>query len=589
MRKKHLIIMAMALAIAVCMLVACSTSPQSGTSSPALSDDNYSFETDPLPTESSISWSGETGGLVYYNSKILGLDFSSMTARLDDLSAALFTLYLQSTHYVVKDIDKDNLTALVLLTVPDLEAEVNELFSTMSSSGALTSWGFVSAVKEQLASLISFSNFKRIPDATLPITVENGGYVIPKDSGLSDLLFDTFIEVYETCLSEEYVIELMNESGILFSSVEAIRSDATILDSYVPTEDNIIIAQSSLETCKDRTIGEYTNPFLIDMDNDSEDELIFVSAQTGLVILKENGDQYSFMFDEWLDSFTEQTDEYPCTFNSLEPLELTIIDSDIDDGRIEIILKMSSVFHNDGEYGKYYIFGFDPSLGLTGKELIEYGPLSMFTSIGVRGNHLCLETLVNIMGFRYMQINAHITEDLELSLYSNGNLFFRYTIFWQSSISETQYKQSKAVLAVPLTCNRVTSEGTPGESVTLPVGTELIPVRASRVLNPDGGGLAYASPVGSGERSETIPSLRVGEIVFQDNKYNLYIVRAEITSFPAVDLANVYYSDWNDTEQIKSGTLFYPESIYIGGIEQNVLFENIDYSAYAQYFGLMSR
>ncbi len=589
MKKKHLIIKVLALVIAVCTLFACSTSPQSGTLSPDPSDDNYSFETDPLPTDSNISWSGEKGGLIYYNSKILGLDFSSLMARLDELSADLFTLYLQSTHYIIKEIDEENLTALVLLTVPDLEAEVIELFSAMSSSGALTTWGFVSAVKEQLASLISFSNFTRIPDVTLPITVENEGYVISEDSGLSDLLFDTFVEVYESCLSEEYVTELMNESGILFSSVEAIRTEATILDSYIPTEDNIIIAQSSLETCAGGKIGDYTSPFLIDLDNDFEDELIFVSAQIGLVILKENGDQYSFMFDEWIDAFIEQTDEEPCEFGNLIPTELTIIDSDINDGRIEIILKMRSGFYTCGEYGKYYIFGFDPSSGLTGKELTEYGALNTFTSIGVRGNHLCLETLVNIMGFRYMQINAHINEDLELSLYSNGNLFFRYTIFWQAAVNEKQYTQSKAVLAVPLTCNKVTSEGTPGEVVTLPVGTELIPVRASRVLNPDGGGLAYASPVGSGERSDTIPSLRVGEIVFQDNKYNLYIVRAEITSFPAVDLANVYYSDWDDAEQIKSGTLFYPESIYIGGIEQNVLFENIDYSAYAQYFGLMSR
>lgn len=587
MKKKHLIVKALAIALAICMLTACSASPQGDTSSPDLTDDEFNFETSPLYTDSPISWNGEKGGLIYYNATILGLDFSSLIARLDDLSADLFTLYLRSTHYIIKDIDEENLTTLILITVPDLEAEITEIFSTLSSSGALTSWGFVSKAKEQLASLISFSNFKRIPDITLPIAIENGSYVITKDSGLADLLFDTFIEVYENCLSEDYVIELMNESGILFSSTENIWTDATILDAYVPTEDNIIMAQSSLTTCTSKTIGEYTQPFLIDLDNDSENELIFMSAQIGLVILKENGDQCSFMFDEWLDAFSEQVDEDPCTFGSLVPQEITIIDSDINDGRIEIMLKMRDMYHYSDEHGTYYIFGFDPSSGLTGKALTEYGTLSTFTSIGVRGNHLCLETLVNIMGFRYMQINAHITEDLELSLYSNGNLFFRHTIFWQSAVNETQYTQSKAVLAVPLTCNKVTSKGTPGESVTLPVGTELIPVRASRVLNPDGGGLAYASPVNSGVKSDTIPSLRVGEIVFQDNKYNLYIVRAEITSYPAVDLANVYYSDWDVDTHIKPGTLFYPESIYIGGIEQNVLFENIDYSTYAQYFGLM--
>ena len=75
---------------------------------------------------------------------------------------------------------------------------------------------------------------------------------------------------------------------------------------------------------------------------------------------------------------------------------------------------------------------------------------------------------------------------------------------------------------------------------------------------------------------------KTGEIVFRDQNGDVYVVRVEITSYPSIDLGYAYFSD--KSISFEHGQWMYPESIYIGGIEQNVLFGDLDYSAYVQYF-----
>ncbi len=554
------------------------------------SNDNWFMEssTDPWPSFQMLV-EGNNTGILYYNLNLFNID-SEELLDLNEQEQILMSLFLKCTLYSIQAVHEDDLTASVEISFPCMEQLMTEVITdTLRKQQLYDAEALKSIAIDELCTRLPFTNETKATTLELKILKDDytNSYNFSPDCGMEHFIRENFSSPYSELMNIEYISKQRADIPLQLdgiTSINDIPSEITYLPAASAGNDSIFIAEHSMSIteCNGRT---FTNVFSIDLDYDGSDEIICISAEYGLIIFK-NGLPYAIsMPNAWRTQWGNTFDDIS-GFGDLTPIHIMIIDSNIDDHKVELIICTRN--NEAGDYcGEYYAFSYDPEVGLIGRKLLEYGPTQPYLGISCKGNHLAIETLVNVMGFRYMQINAKLTEDLTLDYYSDGKLLYKHTIDTITHTGMPSYTESKAVLAVELECYKLDESGFEEKRVKLPAGSVLTPVRATISLSLDGGGIGYARPI----RPLEIPAdaayptaedyakhQRTGKIMFRDEYGVAYMVDVEITAHPSIDL-----HETNLKGQFESGTCFYPESIYIGGIEQNVLFKNLDYSAYLEY------
>lgn len=524
---------------------------------------------------------GSKFGILYYNLVQFGVSESELE-RSSEEEEALLKLFLKCTNFSVTGIDTEKMKASVRFTYPALDSIIPYVLQQTSENVKLDVSNILSMASAEINNVLLQSPESVSTDREFDIIEDaSGGYKFGATTIGSGFIDAVFTIPYMRYMNEAYVSSISDTTpkalyGV--SSVNEIQSPASHPDTYVPNDNSILISECTIELSDD--VGtHFTKPITLDMDNDGIDETIWINSGYGLIIFEGETPNAVHMPQEWR-SICESS-EGKELFEYMRPIHLTVIDSDIHDGCIEIIVCMKSV-RTDIVNGSYYVFSYKTNEGLRSQKLLDFGQTHQSMGLAVKGNHLAIEVFVNIMGFRYMQLNAKLDpEALKFNYYSNGKLFFKHTVKTVSYTGIPIFAESKALLAVPLDCYTVDDTGAADKRVTLPIGTVLTPVRASREL--DLGGLLLEQPViidndSSYPTSEDYADrLRKGIIMFRDETGTEYMVDVEITAKPGIELTDTNVGNHFINEA------FYPESIYIGGIEQNILFKNLDYTGYLGY------
>lgn len=524
---------------------------------------------------------GSKFGILYYNLVQFGVSESELERKSEE-EEALLKLFLKCTNFSVTGIDIEKMKASVRFTYPALDSIIPNVLQQTSEKSNLNASGILSMAFAEINDILLQSPESVSADREFNIIEDaSGGYKFGATTIGSGFIDTAFTIPYIRYMNEEYVSSISNTTpkalyGV--SSVNEIQIPAAHPDAYIPSDNSILISECAIELA-DSPDTRSTKPITFDMDNDGIDETIWINSGYGLIIFEGETPRAVNMPQEWR-SISESS-ESKDLFEYMHPIHLTVIDSDIDDGCIEIIVCMKSV-RTDIVDGSYYVFSYKADEGLRSQKLMDFGQTHQSLGLAVKGNHLAIEVFVNIMGFRYMQLNAKLDpEALKFNYYSNGKLFFKHTVKTVSYTGIPIFTESKASLSVPLDCYTVDKTGAADKKITLPIGTVLTPVRASREL--DLGGLLLEQPViidndSSYPTSEDYADrLRKGIIMFRDENGTAYMVDVEITAKPGIELADTNIGDRFMDEA------FYPESIYIGGIEQNILFKNLDYTGYLDY------
>lgn len=537
-----------------------------------------------MPTEkpSNTLVNGNVSGLVYYSSNLFGLELDTAFPELEAKAKAILQLYLQCAHYKIISIDETELIARVEMTTPDMEAFIKEsIENQIRNNMGYTEDMLLSSVENMLSSCMDTTDLVMTTAIELKLTPSGDGYDFTEDCGMKEFISEHFIIPYQNYMCEDYVRELEEILGIVHSEEMTLPETVVKIKTSKPTKDSIFIAETGLSIITHENGKQSTEAYELDIDADGEKETVCITAAEGLVILRNGEVLAEYMPDSWLTVYSSWNPVDLSEFRDLKPEQLIFIDWNVNDDCVEMIVRMRNS-RVQGIHGEYYVFRLDAENKLTANCIMSYGEDEPYLGLACKDNHLAIETFVNVMGFRYMQLNATLTDDLELRFYTNGELFYKHTIDIITDTGIEPFPEQKAVLAVPLICYPFKEGGVEWNAVTLPAGTVLTPVRASCSLNLDGGGLGYAAPIRGNFDSDYVPHQRRGEIVFRDQNGDVYVVRVEITSYPSIDLGDAYFSD--KSIGFEHGQWMYPESIYIGGIEQNVLFGDLDYSAYVQYF-----
>lgn len=546
---------------------------------------SHDSETSPNPEDATgnqlDALNGSKFGILYYNLVQFGVSESELE-RSSEEEENLLKLFLKCTNFSVTGIDIEKMKASVRFTYPDLDSIIPYVLQQTSENFNLDASNILSMASVEINNILLQNSESVSTDREFDIVEDAlGSYKFGATTIGSGFIDTVFTIPYIRYMNEEYVSSISNATpkalyGV--SSVNEIQIPATHPDTYVPNDNSILISECAIEL-SDSPDTRSTKPITLDMDNDGIDETIWINSGYGLIIFDGETPRAVNMPQEWR-SISESS-ESKDLFEYMHPIHLTVIDSNIDDGCIEIIVCMKSV-RTDIVDGSYYVFSYKADEGLRSQKLMDFGQTHQSMGLAVKGNHLAIEVFVNIMGFRYMQLNAKLNpEDLKFIYYSNGKLFFKHTIKTVSYTGIPVFTESKALLAVPLDCYTVDDTGAADKKITLPIGTMLTPVRASREL--DLGGLLLEKPVIINNNSsyptadDYTDRLRKGIIMFRDENGTAYMVDVEITAKPGIELTDTNIGDRFMDEA------FYPESIYIGGIEQNILFKNLDYTGYLDY------
>lgn len=529
---------------------------------------------------------GSKFGILYYNLTQFGLSERALERSSED-EEALLKLFLKCTNFSVTGIDTETMKASVRFTYPALDSIIPCVLQQASENSHLDASNILRMALVEINNFLLQGPECVFTDREFNIVEDTlGGYKFGATTIGSGFIDTVFTTPYIRYMNEDYVSSISNTTpkalyGV--SSVNEIQIPAAHPDAYVPNDNDILISECIIELSDDPD-SHFTKPITFDMDNDGIDETIWINSEYGLIIFEGETPRAVNMPQEWR-SICESSDGKKL-FEHMQPIHLTVIDSDVHDGCIEIIVCMKSV-RTDIVDGSFYVFSYEADEGLRSQKLMDFGQTHQSIGLAVKGNHLAIEVFVNIMGFRYMQLNAKLDpEALKLNYYSNGKLFFKHTVKTASYTGIPVFKESKALLAVPLDCYTVDDTGSADKKVTLPIGTLLTPVRASREL--DLGGLLLEQPVIINNNSfyptsdDYADRLRKGIIMFRDEKGTAYMVDVEITAKPGIELTDTNIGSCFRDE------VFYPESIYIGGIEQNILFSNLDYTGYLDYMTFSS-
>lgn len=527
------------------------------------------------------SLNGAEFGILYYNLIQFGMSESDLT-RSNEEEEALLKLFLKCTNFSVTDINTNEMKATVQFTYPALDSIIPSVLQQTSKNSHLDTLSILSIAFEEINNTLLQSPKFTSTDREFNIVEDaSGGYKFGATTIGSGFIDTVFTIPYLRYMNEEYVSSIIDTSpeklyGV--SSVHEIPCTALHPDTHIPDDNSILITECAI-ALPNSSNTHFTKPITFDMDNDGVDETIWINSQYGLIIFEGETPRAVIMPSEWR-NVCESPDGKDL-FEHMLPTYLAVIDSNIQDGCIEIIVCMKSA-HSDIVDGSYYVFSYNADNLLHSKKLMDFGQARRNLGLAVKGNHLAIEVFVNIMGFRYMQLNAKLDPvELKLDLYTDGKLFYKHTIKPITHTGMPFFIENKAILAVPLDCYTVDSTGTADQKVTLPIGTVLTPVRASCEL--DLGGLLLEQPVIIGNNSSYPTSedyadrLRKGIIMFRDENGTAYMVNVEITANPGIELINTNVGEYFIDKA------FYPESIYIGGIEQNILFKDLNYLPYFDY------
>lgn len=602
---KKLLIIGFALVLMSCAFFACyreGTEEQPMITpelpSPTPVRDEEDLPPSPVPTEKQeLSFEGNASGILYYNLDIFGVDRLGMEFE-DEKQEALFDIFTMSTTYTVNSIDAENGVMDVVFLYPSmpdviLEACRDVLASETTSDTAV----LLDHIYDRL--LIGMENAaanKSSEAYRFPVTVRGDKLCISEGSNAAESFFEArFFTPYSSYFNPEavaeyraeypYEIDLVGDEALLLGGV--IEADALEI-----TEANIEIFSSPINTVAGNGNYECTEGFSLDINGDGGSEVLWISSEYGLVIFKDEKAIAASRPDDWLKNW-ERSAYGISEFGTYMPAELIIVDSDREDARLEIIVRIRETGSPEAG-GEYYVFGYDGNNSLTSKKLLDYGDGKPYTGLMCTGSCLAVETYVNIMGFRYMQINAVIDGELGLTGLDGGGIFSSHTIEtiifngYADRLANdgltSAYSESSAVLAMPLSCTKLSlDEGEP-EAVVLPAGTVLTPVSASNKLALSGGGLADIRPIawtegGYPSAEDYAARCRSGIITFRTENGDIYSVSVEIVPSRSIDLSGL-----NIGATLASGRYYYPESVYIGGIEQNTLFAPLNYSAYFGYW-----
>lgn len=562
------------------------------------SDGNLDSAPTPSPSNFLGDWSfesndtlsklkGAKSGVLYYNLNQFGISIE-MLEREDSMEESLLALYLKCSNFSVTGIDTENLTASITITSPALDSLIISIFDEISKESNKSPATLLDSALNMLSDIMPQETFRINTSYELKIIPDGEDKYRFNDSSLySDFIDVFFTRMYSHYVNEEYLLSINPSSSYSqYGIANTAEIENQIIDLKVSSADktHIFIAEHSIDVAHNYD-KHSTEAFRLDLNSDGSDEVIWIDSEYGLIIFEEDEPCAVNMPDEWRRRINESVNNSDF-FDIMLPIHLMVIDSDIHDNCIEIIVCMKNAQSAIVE-GEYYVFTYEQDKGLRSKNLLAFGQAQPYLGMTCKGNHLAIETLVNIMGFRYMQLNARLNpKTLELDYYTNAELFFKHTIQPIAHTGIPAFTQSNAVLATALECYYVDDTGNPTEKVCLAAGTTLTPVRASCALSLTSGGLSYDSPIFVSEydhdnvypsEEDYIKRFRKGKIMFRDDIGDAYMVEVEITPNPAIKLCET-----NVGENFRDN-FYYPESIYIGGIEQNVLFENLNYTAYFEY------
>ena len=607
---KKLLIIGFALVMMSCAFIACNrehaaeqpyitSAPSSQTPVWNEGDSVPSPRPTPAGTEE-LSLDGNMSGILYYNLDLFRVDRGSIGFD-DEKQEVLFDLFLMSTKYSVESIDR----AMGYMEVnfvhpfmPDMifDACYDVLISETTSDTAV----LLDHIYERL--LIGMDNVSANTQCEayrFPLTEKEGKLCVAEESYVMDRFFEEnffapYIRYFNPETIEGYRAEYPYEIDLV-GNKDTLLGGVMEADSLEVTEDNIEIFSSSINTVEGNGNYECTEGFSLDINGDGGKEVVWISSEYGLVIFRNEKAIAASRPDEWMRNW-ERSAYGTSEFGTYMPAELIIVDSDKADERIEIIVRIRDTGSSEAG-GEYYVFSYDGNNSLASKKLLDYGDGKPYTGLMCTGSCLAVETYVNIMGFRYMQINAVIDEELGLTGLDGGGIFSSHTIEtiifngYADRLANngltSAYSESSAVLTMPLSCTKLSLDESDPVTVTLPAGTVLTPISASNKLALSGGGLADTRPIvwteGSYPSAEDYAArCRSGIITFRTENGDVYSVSVEIVPSRSIDLSAL-----NIGAALATGRYYYPESVYIGGIEQNTLFAPLNYIGYFSYWQRM--
>lgn len=604
--KKQMVI-AFALAAACCAFFACNgqraaeqTAPPAlqPTSAPVSDGTGYTPAPSPPPSEApELSLEGNMSGVLYYNLDMFGVERDGIEFD-DEEQEAVFDLFLMSTRFTVEYVSRTEKYAEVRFAYPFMQGIIfNACHDVLVSETTSDTAVLLDHIYDRL--LIGMDNsaettFRkllrlRLEESDGKLRIIDGGEIL--DSFFEENFFEPYGQYFSPEAIGIYRAELPYRIDLVGSG-DTLPGGVAEADAQEVTEENIGIFSSSINTIAEGADYECTEGFSLDIDGDGAGEIVWISSQYGLVIFRNEKVVAASRPDEWMANW-ERNAFGASDFGEYVPAELIIVDSDADDGRLEIIVRIRET-SSSGAGGEYYVFGYDGGGGLTSKKLLDYGDGKQYTGLMCSGSCLAVETYVNIMGFRYMQINAVIDENLCLTGLDGGGIFSSHSIdtivfdgYADRLVSDglmNAYGESSAVLTMPLNCTRLSLDGSDPAAVTLPVGTVLTPISASNKLVLNGGGIADIRPIAWTEGSypsaeDYAARCRSGVITFRAENGDIYSVDVEIVPSRSIDLSAL-----NIGAVLAPGRYYYPESVYIGGIEQNTLFAPLDYNGYFSYW-----